>query len=463
LAGRQSDLVIQLRERAPKRSLFHIPIWVTKGEQEPVEFSQRTRSLLFAVLGILVARLFGKRKILFFENGITSFNLPIAEHVLGTRASRTTHPRFFRGFERLFSLLLDVSVEISNPFLWNTKKEIVDILSHLGCADLITNTVSCANVRQLPMTNKQCGVCIQCIERRFAVLASGLGKEDPPESYAVDLFRGAHTKVEDVTMAECHTLRAQKMASMSELAFLASYGQVFRVLSSLPGSATENVSRIFDLHRRYGEYIIEVIDNELKRSATLDGALALPATSLLAMINAPVGLQPVYVDPIEQEPMPSAQGSLDHHPVAQRQFIFAVDLQTRKIHFAEGPELKGVAYELVAKLSEQFLWDKQNATPKDKYTFIRTNKLLEYLKIDETTLRKRVHSTRLTLKQQFLKHIDYPLDEQDIIQSHRWKGYRLNPYLVLVDAADLRRPGGRGEEHGISRHLVKTHDKNNTH
>ena len=30
-------------------------------------------------------------------------------------------------------------------------------------------------------------------------------------------------------MAECHALRAQKLASMSEVAFLASYGQVFRV------------------------------------------------------------------------------------------------------------------------------------------------------------------------------------------------------------------------------------------
>ena len=62
LAGRQSDIVAQLRELAPRRSLFHVPIWVTKGEQEPVEFSQRTRSLLFAVLGILVARMFQKGK-----------------------------------------------------------------------------------------------------------------------------------------------------------------------------------------------------------------------------------------------------------------------------------------------------------------------------------------------------------------------------------------------------------------
>ena len=101
---------------------------------------------------------------------------------------------------------------------------------------------------------------------------------------------------------------------------------------------------------------------------------------------------------------------------------------------------------------EQFFRDKQNATSKEKFTFIRTKKLLEHLNIDEATLRKRVHSIRLTLKQQFLEHIDYTLDEQDIIESHRWRGYRLNPYLVLVDAADLRRPGGReksNESHDI--------------
>jgi hypothetical protein len=144
---------------------------VTKGEPEPIEFTQRTRAFLFSVLGMFVAGMFQKKKIVFYENGITSFNLPMAEHVLGARASRTTHPRVFRGLERLFSVLLNESIEIKNPFLWKTKKEIVDVLGRHGCGDLIQHTVSCAKVRQLPMTNKQCGVR-QCIERRFAVLAS---------------------------------------------------------------------------------------------------------------------------------------------------------------------------------------------------------------------------------------------------------------------------------------------------
>jgi Queuosine biosynthesis protein QueC len=436
LVARQTELIGRLREKISKRSLFHVPMWVTLGGHEAVEFSQRTRSLLFAVLGMLVAWMFNKRKIFFFENGITSVNLPIAEHVLGARASRTTHPRVFRGFERLFSLLLETNVEISNPFFWKTKKDVVDILSSYGWADLIADTVSCANVRQLPMTSKQCGVCIQCIERRFAILAAGLGEYDPPDGYAVDLFRGEHKDVEDITMAECHVLRAQKLASMSKLAFSAAYGQVFRIPSSLSGSASDNLIRIFELHRRYGRYVIEVVDHELKSSATLREALELPPTSLLAMINAPVAFQPAYLDPIEREPAPSLQASLDHEPKTHRPIIFAVDADARKILFEQGPELKGVAYELVATLAEQLRSDKQKGVK--KFAFIRTAKLLELLQIDNVILRQRVHSTRLSLRQQFLDRADYDLDIQDIIQSDRWKGYRLNPYLLLVDAVDLR-------------------------
>ena len=94
--GRQTDLVHKIRERS-QGELVPRSEWVTKGEQEPVEFSQRTRSLLFAVLGLLVARVLGKRQILFLENGITSFNLPpCARHVLGEpRRVVQPHPRVF--------------------------------------------------------------------------------------------------------------------------------------------------------------------------------------------------------------------------------------------------------------------------------------------------------------------------------------------------------------------------------
>ena len=85
-----------------------------------------------------MARAFDRDTVHFFENGITSFNLPIAEHVIGTRASRTTHPRTLASFERLFSLLLQRSMHIKNQFLWRTKSEVVEVLRANGCEALLS-------------------------------------------------------------------------------------------------------------------------------------------------------------------------------------------------------------------------------------------------------------------------------------------------------------------------------------
>ena len=38
----------------------------------------------------------------FYENGVVSMNLPMSAQVVGTRATRTTHPRVLAGFEQLF-------------------------------------------------------------------------------------------------------------------------------------------------------------------------------------------------------------------------------------------------------------------------------------------------------------------------------------------------------------------------
>jgi hypothetical protein len=208
--------------------------------------------------------MFDRDALQFYENGITSFNLPIAEHVIGARASRTTHPRVLASFSRLFSLLLQRNIMVENRFLWLTKSDVVNVIQEHGCSDLIAQTTSCANVRSLAMTTKQCGVCSQCIERRFAVLASGLADSESSDSYAVELFTGAHTKAEDLTMVEQYIARAQRLACLSENAFLADYGQVFRALPYIQGPAAQNATKIFELHRRYGRGTIDVVDNQLK-------------------------------------------------------------------------------------------------------------------------------------------------------------------------------------------------------
>jgi 7-cyano-7-deazaguanine synthase in queuosine biosynthesis len=437
LAKLQDAVVQSLMDRTSKEQIFYAPVWVSKGDYDAIEYTQRTRSFLFVSLGMAIARAFDHDRIQFFENGITSFNLPIAEHVIGTRASRTTHPRTLASFARLFSLLLQRSVKIENQFLWRSKREVVEVLRDNGCEALVPKTTSCASVRKWAMTTKHCGVCSQCIERRFAILAAGLGAHEPADNYSVELFTGAHTKPEDITMAEQHISRAERLASMSEPAFLAAYGQVFRALPYLEGEASENATKIFQLHQRYGRTVLAVIDDELRTNAGFVKALSLPDTSLLAMINAPLGAGPISQDTIENEPTASDQAAADNKPIAVRRFVFALDDEARRVVFTDGPVVKGKNFDLVARLAAQFRTDLAAGKSPEEFVFVPTSMLLRDLHIEEHSLGQRVFRTRKELERQFIDAIDYMLDDQDVIQSNRWKGYRLNPYLVLVDVSQL--------------------------
>lgn len=437
LAGSQEALVRAVVARSSSSQVFHAPVWVERGSYDTPEYSQRTRSFLFASLGVAVGAMFRKDVVHFFENGITSFNLPIAEHVIGTRASRTTHPRVLKDFERLFSLVLDRTISIRNPFLWHTKADVVTILKANKLEGLLTQSVSCAEVRQWAMTHKQCGACSQCIDRRFAVLAGGLRSYEPEEMYAIDLFKGEHTKPADMTLVEQHVCRAEKFGSMTSETFLARYGQVFRVLPYLDGDASDNAEKIWKLHQRYGAGVIAAVNEELRANATFEATQALPSTSLLAMITAPIGGAPPFVDPIAIERKAEQKSKSDERPVKNRRFVLAIDTAGKKIVFDDGPSLTGASFALFSRLADQFRIDQRSGAKPDQYAYVDRYTLLKDLRIDEHTLAQRVLRARRSLRQQFVESIDYEIDEEDVIQTGRSKGYRLNPYLVMVDRAQL--------------------------
>jgi hypothetical protein len=71
-------------------------------------------SFLYAALACVVARLFGKTRIRFFENGVVSINLPISEQVVGARATRTTHPVVLERFRRFFGEPIEVDQFMEN-------------------------------------------------------------------------------------------------------------------------------------------------------------------------------------------------------------------------------------------------------------------------------------------------------------------------------------------------------------
>jgi hypothetical protein len=435
--SKQSQLVMALRDRTKGGQLFHVPVSVTKGQEEAVEFTQRSRAFLFATLGLVVARLFRRNTVRLYENGIVSLNLPVASHVLGARASRTTHPKVLADFTRLFSLILDEPVTVENPYFWKTKSDVVAVIAEHGCADLIAETFSCARVREATRRGRHCGVCSQCIDRRFGILGAGLGEHEPEDAYVVDLFRGERTPGRDVVMAESYVLHALKLADMSEQTFLNSFGQAFRVLPYLPGSPEENAARVHELHHRHGQTVRAVIDRELAHHATLTKSLSLPETSLLMLIQSSAVRLPT-TDPVEAEPPASEQAAADRSRTLERPLVFAIDEKRRAILFRGGVEIRGAGFELVKALAVEFRDDVTSARARDEFRFVEAETLAGRLRIDQQGLRQRVTRFRATVEKRFLEAFDAQLADDDVIQNDPGRGYRLNPYLLLVQPGQVR-------------------------
>ncbi|MBA3726960.1 MAG: hypothetical protein H0W86_11040 [Armatimonadetes bacterium] len=279
---------------------------------------------------------------------------------------------------------------------------------------------------------------------RFGILAADLAEYEPVDNYAIDLFKGERKPGSALTMVESYVVRAQKLATMSEQAFLASYGQVFRALPYLPGSPEDNVRQIYELHRRHGQQVIQIVDRELKNNASLVQTLSVPVT-LLGMIVSPVAKQPDYIDPIEVEQPASAQAATDTHTIVAQPVVFAIDHGARIVIFRGGPQLKGAGYGLVCALAKEFEGDIESGITKDSFRYIKADNLAKRLGIDEQSLRQRVSRTRKALEQQFLNNCDIQLDFQDVVQNEEWKGYRLNPYLLLVKPTQLHRVGSMSQ------------------
>jgi hypothetical protein len=239
-------------------------------------------------------------------------------------------------------------------------------------------------------------------------------------------------------MMESYVLRAQKLASMSQQSFVATYGQIFRAVPHLPGHPDANVRAIWELHQRHGQEVISVVDAELKANASVTAMSELPTSSLLSMVVSPVAKQPAYADPIESEPTAAAQAAVDPNDYTWKRIPFAVDAKMRKVVFEHGLEFGSAVFGLIAALVEDFEADLDAGTFHDQYRFVKAKTLAKRLNIDEQSLRQRVSRSRKKLEERFLQVVGRQLDAADIIENQGWKGYRLNPYLLLVKPAQLR-------------------------
>jgi hypothetical protein len=430
IAGTQSHLVKCLQARFGVDRVRHFPVRLTLDEHLGQEATHRSRSFLFAVLGAVVARLFSLDSISFFENGVVSLNLPLAAQVVGARATRTTHPQALAGFRTLLAHVFGQPFGCNNPFMWNTKSEVVASVAANGCRDLIRHTRSCTRIRDMTRHNPHCGRCSQCIDRRFAILASGQEAEDPAEAYNTDLFVGEREPGTDREMALAFVRTASDMSQMADVAFFSRYGEASRVVACFPEPANTVASRILDLHQRHAAAVCGVFDKAIQFHAANLRQGSLPADCLVSLVVSQTrteDFKPGSPEPLDRiiPPVPAIQ--------------MAVDMTARGVVIGQWGEIGDVGAELIIALVAPFRQAVHDELSSMNYPFTATKTLVRQLRCGAAeTLRRRVQRCRADIEKLARgvgPHVPAP---DAVVESHQWRGYRLNPdYIRLVAHSEL--------------------------
>lgn len=282
---RQSNLFASLRKVFPNVQMFHVPVWVNKDESKNREFSQRTRSFLFSALGTVVGASVQAEGVRFFENGIVSLNFPVADEVIGARASRTTHPQALKLFAELYQRVLERPFEVDNPFLFKTKAEVIGLIRDRGQAALIRETCSCAHQGLFQSkTQWHCGGCSQCIDRRMAILANGMEDSEDAHDYATDVLSGDRKDGYERNMAVNYARHAMELNQLSAEQIAERFAtELSRAVRPLP-DRRKAAEELVAMHQRHAATVHTVISNNIKlhAGAIVDGTI--PESSLLSLV-----------------------------------------------------------------------------------------------------------------------------------------------------------------------------------
>ncbi|HEX8815368.1 MAG TPA: hypothetical protein VF753_07700 [Terriglobales bacterium] len=282
MSARQGKLFRELEKSFP-RQFLHVPVWINKNLRLGQEPTQRTRSFLFAALGTVVGESINAGGVRFFENGVVSLNLPVADEVLRSRASRTTHPIALHLLQLLCTAVVNREFIVDNPYFYRTKTEVVEVLPSLGFPHLIAHTCSCAHSMFKSKSRWHCGKCSQCIDRRFAVTAAGLEKYDPKDDYESDVFVGARCDGPEKNMAADYVRHGSELCQRAEKDLMSQFSVEISRAVRYQVKRNESAGQIVRMHKRHGNAVGRAIERVIaERAGDLAKGLLEP-TSLLAM------------------------------------------------------------------------------------------------------------------------------------------------------------------------------------
>jgi hypothetical protein len=222
------DAILPALVRVAGHAVVHLKISVSPpnhARRLDTETTQRSRSIIFMGLGVLVASAFAAGTPLTVpENGFISLNVPLTYGRLGSLSTRTTHPYTL---ERMRAVLagLGIPVPLLAPYRFTTKGQ---MLLHTQAPEILKEfgrkTISCARPNDQNATaarrQEHCGYCVPCIVRRAAMHAADL---DDPSEYRYDVHQDRATLLasparrKDVWAFEMALARAARRADLADV------------------------------------------------------------------------------------------------------------------------------------------------------------------------------------------------------------------------------------------------------
>ncbi len=283
---RQKNLVEQLRLKFPGWAFPHISMWVNRTrDKRTIEFSQRSRSFLFTSLGAVTAAQLNINEVRLCDNGIVSINLPQSAHAIGTFRTRSTHPRYLDRVQRLLRLVTEIhNMTIRNTMLFKTKKEALETIVSSGHPELLQETVSCAHFEGKTKLQPHCGVCSQCIDRRFASEAAGLTDHDLVTRYEKDIFKDQLTDGSERTYAENYVRFATDLERIKDPnAFFEIYTDLYDCLPD-EGDVDSYGRSLWDLYQRHQQTVNQLLERKIQEHSQEIRKGTLPINSLLRLV-----------------------------------------------------------------------------------------------------------------------------------------------------------------------------------
>lgn len=281
---RQKRLVEALKQHNPAWSLPLLGAHVVRRGQAPVESTQRSRGFLYGCLASAVAAEIGAPKVYLSDNGPISLNLPINDQLVGTLASRATHPKFLDRLNGLMTLVLRQPVTISNPLQYRTRPEALGILRQAKAEHLIGLTLSCSNGARLPAATPHCGGCSQCIDRRFATIAATMDAYDPADRYQQDVFLDILDPWDRATTAYSYARFARIVSLLDEDSLFRRFMELLDIPSSADMTTDEAVREALDVVKRHATTVLGVIESQTAKHLSQLVSGQIPAASLIGKV-----------------------------------------------------------------------------------------------------------------------------------------------------------------------------------